>query len=129
MYNITTHAMHETGAKVFICESCMFHNSLYSLMDLAQRTTSISSTGTVLYNVHSAIYGTNTTTTTTVTAIGEIGDTVLAGLIHYPPNLYRWAIVTVSSKQLQIVPLNSRDDVMCLHHNLSLESHIYISLG
>lgn len=77
--DITTHAVRETGAKVFIYVSfSQFPPFTYG----SQHTTFISSNDTVPYNVHSAIYGTNTTTTATVTTIGEIGDTVLAGLIH-----------------------------------------------
>ena len=89
---------------VFICESfSQFPLFAYR----SQHTTFISSNDTVPYNVHSVVYGTNTTATTKVTTIGEIGDTVLAGLIHWPTNLDRWAIVTVGSKQWQVVRLNS----------------------
>lgn len=37
--------------------------------------------------------------------------------------------MTVGSKQLWIVPLDSRDDAMCLRRHSNPASHIYISLG
>jgi hypothetical protein len=93
-----------------------------------RHTTFISSTGTVLFNAHSSVHDMNTTTTT-VTTLGEIGDTVLAGLIHWPTNLNRWANVTVGSEQLEMIALDSQDDAMCLHHDSSLGSHIYAFPG
>jgi len=64
-----------------------------------------------------------------LTTIGEIGDTLIAGLMHWPQTMIDgllWLSAVCScgwSRWTHAVtnrPPHSRDDAMCLHHNSSL---------